>query len=564
MRRPANHKERRQTDCLMKSRIPLHDYQEVAKNFLLKTEKGGLFLDVGFGKTLVTLSTLEDLGMAGQIEGHILTIAPKAIARSTWIDEMDKWGIQANIESFIVDYDPERYEREMAKWNAKMELIKKVQAIYPDPCDLKKNKGVVIDGVKYPPSKFLMPKATETCAFYKNPPKMPPKDRPLTKEQRLQKYADIENHAPSFYFINRELICDLIEWLIANKKPWPFQTVVIDELQSFKSYNSQRFKAMKLVMPFVKRFIGLTGTPIPNGLEDLWPEIYLMDGGKRLGKNITAYRNKFFYPGLTIDRNVVRWDIQPGAADVIYDLIGDIVISIKNPNLKLPPVTYNNITVYMDSDEMEVYKTLAKENVIDLMADEGVATVEAVNPAILKAKLKQMASGTLYVDYDKDNGQKSSDHKYTVIHRHKLEHLEYIVNNTGSPVLVAYHFVSDQKEIMSYLKASGIDVRVFDGSPDMIDKWNRREIPVMLLHPQSCGHGINIQKGGHTLVWYTVPDSLESYIQVNGRLNRQGQTEPVMIHHLLTSGTVDKGLLKALDNKTAEEQALLDAVAAVM
>lgn len=548
----------------MKSRIPLHDYQEIAKNFLLKTEKGGLFLDVGFGKTLVTLSTLEDLGMAGQLEGHILIIAPKAIARSTWIDEMDKWGIQANIESFIVDYDPERYAREMAEWTAKMELRKKVQAIYPNPCDLKKNKGVIIDGVKYPPSKFLMPKATETCAFYKNPPKMPPKDRPLTKEQRLQKYADIDNHVPSFYFINRELICDLIDWLIANKKPWPFPTVVIDELQSFKSYNAQRFKSMKLVMPFVKRFIGLTGTPIPNGLEDLWPEIYLMDGGKRLGKNITAYRNRFFYPGLTIDRNVVRWDIQPGAADVIYDLISDIVISIKNPSLKLPPVTYNNITVYMDSDEMEVYKTLAKENVIDLMADEGVATVEAVNPAILKAKLKQMASGTLYVNYDKDNGKKSSDHKYTVIHRHKLEHLEYIVNNTGSPVLVAYHFVSDQKEILSYLKAKGIDVQVFDGSPDMMAKWNRREIPVMLLHPQSCGHGINIQKGGHTLVWYTVPDSLESYIQVNGRLNRQGQTEPVMIHHLLTAGTVDKGLLKALDNKTAEEQALLDAVAAVM
>ena len=547
----------------MPEEIKLHDYQEFAKQFLLKTPKAGLFLDVGFGKTLTTLDTLKDLGINGLIAGHILLIAPKAIARSTWIDEMDKWGIHANIVSLIVDYDPERYEREMAEWKEKVDLIKKVQAIYPDPCDLKKNKGVIVDGVKYPPSKFLKPKATETNAEYKPMPKIPPRDRPLDKEQRLQRYAEIETHEPAFYFINRELICDLIDWHIANKKPWPFPTVVIDELQSFKSYNAQRFKSMKLVMPFVTRFIGLTGTPVPNGLEDLWPEIYLMDGGKRLGKNITAYRNQFFVPGLTIDRNVVRWDLRPGADKIIYNLIDDLVISIKNPNLKLPPVTYNNITVYMDSDEMEIYKTLAKESVIDLMEDENVTTVEAVNPAILKAKLKQMASGTLYTEKS-ESGKSKTDHKYTVIHQHKLEHLEYIINNTGSPVLVAYHFVSDQKEILKYLRDRDIDVQMFDGSPDMQAKWNRGEIPVMLLQPQSCGHGINIQNGGHTLVWYTVPDSLESYIQVNGRLYRQGQKNPVVIHHLLTAGTVDKSLLKSLDNKTAEEQALLDAVAAVM
>lgn len=536
--------------------MKLHDYQEVAKNFLLKTPKAGLFLDVGFGKTATTLKTLEELAAANAISGHILIIAPKAIARSTWIDEMKKWGINANVVSLIVDYDPDRYEREMIEWRKKTEFMKKVQSIYPDPCDLKKNKGVTIDGVRYAPHKLLKPKSTETCAEYKPFPKVPPKDRPLTKEQRLQHYAEIETHAPAIYFINRELICDLIDWHIKNRKRWSFPTVVIDELQSFKSYSSQRFKAMKKVIPFVTRFIGLTGTPTPEGLEDLWSEIYLMDGGKRLGENITAYRNMFFTPGLTIDRNVVRWDLRPGADKIIYDLVSDLVISIKNPNLALPPVTYNNVNVHMSSDEMDAYKTLAKESVIELMHENNAVTVEAVNPAILKAKLKQIASGTLYT-------QKGS-HEYTVIHRNKLEHLEYIINNTGSPVLVAYHFVSDQKEIFNYLTAAGINVQIFNGSPDMQDKWNRREIPVMLLQPQSCGHGINIQKGGHTLVWYTVPDSLESYIQTNGRLDRQGQTEPVVIHHLLTVGTVDKSLLRSLGNKTAAEQALLDAVAAVM
>lgn len=198
--------------------IKLHDYQEIAKNFLLSRPKAGLFLDVGFGKTLTTLSTLLELAQQGMLHGHILIIAPKAIARSTWIDEMDKWGIKAQTVSLIVN----------EKGNA------------------------------------------------------------LTKAKRLKRYEEIETHAPSFYFINRELITDLVSWHKENKKPWPFPTVVIDELQSFKSYSSQRFKALKSIEPQITRFIGLTGTPVPNGLMDLWPEIYLMDGGARLGPNITS------------------------------------------------------------------------------------------------------------------------------------------------------------------------------------------------------------------------------------------------------------------------------------
>ena len=471
--------------------IQLHDYQIVAKNFLLQHPKAGLFLDVGFGKTLTTLSALMELGNAGYLSGHILVIAPKAIARSTWIDEMSKWNIQANCVSLIVD-----------------------------------EKG-----------------------------------KQLTKKKREKLYNEIATHVPAFYFINREMITNLVDWHMDDKgkhfvRPWPFQTIIVDELQSFKSYKSGRFKALQKVYPYTYRFIGLTGTPTPNGLMDLWPEIFLMDGGARLGKNITTYRNTYFNEGLAIDGNVVSWYPKPGATEAIYDKIKDIVISIRNPNLKLPQVTYNNVYCYMDEDEMKMYKQLMKDNVVDVNNSNGDdIVIEAANAAVLSSKLSQMASGTLYLD-DSLN--------YTVIHSKKLEQLEYIINNTGSPVLVAYHFKSDKAEIIKYLTAKGIDARSFDGTPEMINEWNSGNIPVMILQPVAAGHGINIQDGGHTLVWYTIPWSLESYIQTNGRLNRQGQKYPVVIHHLMTYGTIDFKILKAVNNKDMSEQALLEAVSATI
>lgn len=466
--------------------LQLHDYQKVAKDFLISHPKAGLFLDVGFGKTLTTLATLVELANNGQISGHILIIAPKAIARSTWIDEMDKWGIKANVVSLIVN-----------------------------------ERG-----------------------------------KQLTKAKRIALYEDIENHPASFYFINRELIGDLVKWTQDNKKPWPFPTVIIDELQSFKSYSSSRFKALKSVEPQIKRFIGLTGTPVPNGLMDLWAEIYLMDGGQRLGKNITAYRNTFFDPGLVINNNVVSWTPKAGAEAYIYKSIEDIVISIQNPNIKLPQVTYNNVYCYMDDNEMALYKSLLKDNVLDTIDDDGnEISIEAANAAVLSAKLSQMASGALYLE---------DTTKYKVIHQRKLEQLQYIIDNTNSNVLVAYHFKSDKEQISKYLTDKGYDVRIFDGSPEMIHDWNDKKIPIMLLQPASAGHGINIQDGGHTLVWYTLPWSLEHYIQTCGRLNRQGQKHPVVIHHLLTYGTIDKRILAAIERKDMSEKALLEAVAATI
>lgn len=470
----------------MQNPFALHDYQETAKDFLITHPKAGLFLDVGFGKTLTTLATLVELASKGMISGHILIIAPKAIARSTWIDEMEKWNIKANVVSLIVN-----------------------------------DKG-----------------------------------KQLSKAKRIERYQEIDTHPAAFYFINRELICDLVNWLKDNKKPWPFPTVIIDEFQSFKSYSSSRFKALKSVEPQITRFIGLTGTPVPNGLMDLWSEIYLIDGGQRLGKNITTYRNTFFDPGLMINNNVVSWTPKQGAEEYIYRAINDIVISIKNPNIQLPQVTYNNVHCYMDDKEMALYKTLLKDNVLDTVDNNGNdISIEAANAAILTAKLSQMASGALYID---------GNTNYKVIHQRKLEQLQYITDNTNDNILVAYHFKSDKAMIYQYLTEKGYNVAIFDGSPEMIHDWNNKKIPIMLLQPASGGPGINIQHGGHTLVWYTLPWSLEHYIQTCGRLNRQGQTHPVVIHHLITHGTIDTRILRAIEKKDTSERALMDAVSAAI
>ena len=471
--------------------IDLHEYQKLARDFLIKTPKAGLFLDVGFGKTLTTLSALSKM----PLRGHILIIAPKAIARSTWLDELKKWGFNVSTVSLIVN-----------------------------------ERG-------------------------KN----------LTKAKRIALYEEIKGHKPSIYFINRELICDLIEWHTKNrfdrrtrKIDWPFPNIVIDELQSFKSASSQRFKALKKVMPYVDRFIGLTGTPVPNGLMDLWSEIWLMDGGKRLGTTLTQYRDAFFRPGYTLPNGVVtEWIPRAGMEAVIYDRIKDIVISVKNADLKLPKLINNNVYCDMDDKEMAVYKKLMKEQLLETKSGK---TVEASNSAVLSVRLTQMASGTIYTT---ENDAKHLD--YIRIHTRKLERLKYIIENTGDNILIAYHFRSDEKEITDYLDQNGIAVRKLDGSPEMIKEWNDGKIPVMLIQPKSFAHGINIQQGGHTLVWYTIPTSLEEYIQTVGRLKRQGQSSStVFVHHLITRHTIDTKLLSSIEKKDLSERELLNAVNAVL
>lgn len=470
----------------MPQTFKLHDYQELAKNFLMTRPKCGLFLDVGFGKTLVTLAALMELAQRGQLHGHILVVAPKTIAKSTWLKEMDKWDIRANTVSLILNDNGKQ----------------------------------------------------------------------LTRAKRLERYEAIESHPPAIYFINQDLLKDLIDWFVKEKRPWAFPTVVIDEVQGFKSYKSQRFKALRAIFDHITRFVGLTGTPMPKDLEDLWAEVCLMDNGLRLGKNITAYRNTFFYPGLVISGTTVKWLPKEGAEDAIFETIRDLVISIKNPDLKLPPIAYKDFPVYMDEEEREAYRQFVKEKVLEVTDDEGnVIPVEAQNAAVLTAKLAQLASGTIYTGQGKD---------YAVLHRHKLEALEYIVNNTGSPVLVAYWFNSDLDQIDKYFSEKGIEFEVLDGSIEMQDRWNAGEIPVMLMQPASMGRGINIQDGGSTLVWYSIPFSLEQYEQTVGRLYRQGQKGHVMVIHLLTDGTIDGRILANIARKDRSQKALKEAVAATV
>lgn len=480
----------------MQSNFQLHDYQIIAKNFILSHPKCGLFLDVGFGKTLITLAALKELGEHGCIQGHILIIAPKAVAINTWSDEMTKWGMNVEQVSLIMN-----------------------------------DKG-----------------------------------KQLTRQQRLQRYDEIATHRPAIYFINRELIDDLVKYHKENKKPWAFPTVVIDELHSFKAHNTNRFKAMRSVNNEITRLIGLTGTPQPNGLMDLWSLIYLMDNGQRLGSKITDYRETYFNPGMLVDGHPVTWNPKPFAADVIYDKIKDIVMSIKNPNLKLPDITYNDVYCYMSPSEMKTYKDFIREKIYICKDNDGnEKTATAVNSGVLANRLLQMASGTIYVtDDESDANPANKEKEYALIHKAKLAALDYIINNTTSPIIVAYHFHSDLKEISSFLESKDIPVRIYDKSPEMTADWNNGKYPVMLIQPKSSGMGVNLQKGGHTLVWYTLPTSLEDYIQTNGRLYRQGQQYPVVIHRLVTKNTIDEKQVTNINNKNMNEQALMDAVSVAL
>lgn len=457
---------------------PMHDYQKYAMNFIMFHPYCGLFLEMGMGKTYTTLMALYNINP----KGHVLVIAPKNIARSTWIDEIEKWQMPLRTKSLIVK----------------------------------------------------------------------PNGKAFSKKERLEAYQQVFTDPPTVYFINRELIADLVDNMPVKKRmiQWPFPNIVIDESQSFKTYNSKRFKALKKIRPAVERMVLLTGTPTPNGIIDLWSQIYLLDQGQRLGTSITRFREKYFDPTIYVQGRPVDWRPKWGAEDEIYRLISDIVISMKNTKLQLPELTMNDVYVHMDESEMKLYKQMKKDQVLTF---DSIGDVTAVNAAVLVAKLSQMASGALYTD-DK--------HNFKVIHKKKLEQVAYILRNLDSPAIVAYHFQSDLTMLETYLNALGIDARRFDGSPEMIHSWNRGEIPVMLLQPASAGHGLNLQQGGHTLIWYTVPWSLEEYLQCNARLYRQGQSEHTVIHHVLCEGTIDKQIRRALDKKDASQSALMEAVKA--
>lgn len=454
--------------------IPLLPHQRFARDFVIQHPACALWLEMGLGKSLITLSALYDLNCPG----HVLIIAPKTIARATWISEIKKWKIPIR-----------------------------------------------------------------TCSLIDNA-----KQRPLKKDDREALWDKVPEMPPTVFFINRELVVRLVNHYAAKRIPWPFPIVVIDEAQSFKSHRSSRFQALSKMKPYIARIIELTGTPAPNGPHDLWSQIYLLDGGFRLGKNVTTFRNRWFLPGIVADGVPLTYNPLPHAANEITHSVADIVISMKNDLLDLPPFTENDIIISLDDTERKRYQKMKKDHVLPLADGDAVI---AKNAAVLQAKLSQMASGAIYTD---------EDGNFERIHDKKLDFVTYIIEDTPTPVLIAYYYKSDKAMIAERLEKEGIEFEVFDGTPQMINRWNAKEIPVMLLQPASAGYGLNLQEGGHTLIWYTLPWALEAYQQTNARLYRQGQTEPVIAHRLIIEHTVDEKLKNVLNKKEITQDDIMDIV----
>lgn len=359
------------------------------------------------------------------------------------------------------------------------------------------------------------------------------------------------NHPALIYVINRETVKWLVEYYEKNGMRWDFDMVVIDELSSFKNHQSQRFKWLRKVRPFVKRWVGLTGTPTSNGLMDLWAEIGILDGGERLGRFIGRYREAYFKPGSMNPGTgiVFSYVPRPGAEEQIYRKISDITISMKAMDyLRMPDCVPVEHLVTMNEQERSLYDMLRKDLIIPL--EDG--DIDASNAGALTNKLLQMSNGAVY----DENGETR------LIHNQKLEMLEDLIESAnGQSVLIAYWFKHDRQRIMEHLTRIGYAPRDIRESQDIKD-WNGGGIPVALIHPASAGHGLNIQQGGHILIWFGLTWSLELYQQTNARLWRQGQSEVVTIHHIICKDTVDEDVMAALSQKDVTQEKLIAAVKA--
>lgn len=353
------------------------------------------------------------------------------------------------------------------------------------------------------------------------------------RKMALYQKADI-------YVINRENV----EWLIKNKE-WDFDTVIIDELSSFKSPSSKRFRALKKVRHKIKRIVGLTGTPAPNGLLDIWSQIYLLDGGERLGRTYSGYRSRYFHPQKYVNGGIpTDYQINEDAEEKIYEKISDICISMKALEyLKMPECIFNKVPIELDEKEMKLYRQLERDLLLPLDDSE----VDAANAAVLSNKLLQMAGGAVYDEF--------GDVK--TIHDKKLDALEDLIEAAnGKPVLVYYGFKHERDRIKNRF-----DVGEINTSED-IAKWNGGEMQIALCHPASTGHGLNLQDGGCTIIWFSMTWSLELYQQANARLWRQGQKQTVVIHHIIAKNTIDERVMVALENKDTSQAALIEAVRA--
>lgn len=456
----------------MLDRSNLHEYQERGVSHIIDNEYCALFLDMGLGKTVTTLTAIKEL-LDNCIISNALVIAPKKVTQVTWSDEIKNW---KHLQGLTIS---------------------------------------VIDG---------------------------------TAKQRREAMAA----KADIYAVSR----DNIVWLVleCGGVKLPYDMVVIDELSSFKNHASKRFRAMRKVRKFIPRVVGLTGTPAPNGLIDLFAQMYLVDEGQRLGKTVTAYRDRFFRPGKRNGDIVYTYELkapQNETEQQISDLISDITISMTAEDyLKMPDKIMLYDYVDLAPKVLAMYRDFEKEQILELInSDEPISAASA---AALSNKLQQFANGAIY---DAERNVKD-------IHDDKLDKLEELVEAAnGEPVLIAYSYKHDLGRIMQKLKAYK-PVKL--EKPEHIADWNAGKIPVLVMHPASAGHGLNLQKGGHNIIWFGNTWSLELYQQFNARLYRQGQGKPVTIHHIVTRGTIDEKIIRSLDGKRETQDGLMESIKELM
>lgn len=442
-----------------------YPYQQFCIDNIIYNHAVGLFLDMGLGKTVITLSAVHDLRYNRWEVMKPLIIAPKKVAEATWTTEAKKWD------------------------------------------HLNMMRVVPVLG---------------------------------TEQQRLRALST----PADLYVINRENV----KWLVDHfKNAWPFDMVILDESSSFKNASSQRFKALKLVRSRIKRIVELTGTPSSNGLEDLWAQIFLLDGGARLGKTLGAYRDRYFIPGKRNRTTIFSYEPKEGSFEMIKQAISDICISMKSSDyLTLPDVIHSDIPVALDSRARKAYADL--ETDLLLQVDED--TITTGSAGVLTGKLLQLCNGAIY----------DADKRAVKVHDCKIDaFLELVEQLNGQHALVFYNFQHDRDRLVEALAKYNLNVRVYSRAKDEID-WNNGEIDILLAHPANCGYGLNLQQGGHHAIWFGLTWSLEQYEQANKRLHRQGQEHPVVIHHLIVQGGMDEVVLDALQNKSDMQNALMDAL----
>lgn len=446
----------------MRTKFEPYPYQERAIEKIENQQAVGLFMQMGLGKSVITLTAIWEMIRNFEVF-KVLVIAPKRVAESTWTAEAEKWDHLSGLRVVRV-----------------------------------------------------LGTASQ-------------------REQALKEKADV-------YVINRENVV----WLCEHLKTWPFDMVVLDELTSFKNPKAKRFRALRKYMPKDCRVVGLTGTPSPNGLMDLWSEIYLLDRGQRLGRTLTQYRMTYFYPGAHNGNVVYEWIPKKGADKAIAAKLEDLCFSMKAADyIRMPDRIDNMVPVCLDPAEKALYNRLEEEQIVRLEGENQDKEIAAFTAASVMNKLLQMANGQVYLE---DGGVYH-------VHDKKLDALDEILDTATGPVLVFYHYQHDRDAI----KARHPEARVLDGPGD-IEDWNAGRIPVLLAHPASAGFGINLQYGGSTIIWYGLTWSLEEYEQANARLYRQGQRETVVINHIIAQGTVDEQVMAALKRKDTSQQALMAAL----